>query len=99
MGHTQRKRVTWSWFLTDERTGGILSSYCGEDYDFVLLGHAAVKTRRYTNVSEKHIVSILRTKDNIVPDETKVAGNRSAQFRVTKAAQQSFRVTLWWLII
>jgi hypothetical protein len=29
-----------------------------------------------------------------VPNESKVAGNRSAQFRVTTVAQQSFRVTL-----
>jgi hypothetical protein len=35
-----------------------------------------------TDVSEKHTTSIFRVEDGSVPNETKVVGKRSDQFRV-----------------
>jgi len=46
-----------------------------------------------TKVMEEHI-SILRAEDDCVPNESKAVRNRSAQFRTTTVAQQSFHVTL-----
>jgi hypothetical protein len=43
---------------------------------------------------EKHTVSIVRAEDGSDLNEIKVMGSLSAQFNVTKVAQQLFHVTL-----
>jgi hypothetical protein len=46
------------------------------------------------SVLKKRAVSIFRAEDDSVENETTFMGKRSAQFRVTTIAQQSFDVTM-----
>jgi hypothetical protein len=62
--------------------------------DVVLVNCDTVQTREWiTSVSEKD-VSVFEAKDGSVPNETKVARNRSAQFRLITVALQLFPVSL-----
>jgi hypothetical protein len=50
-------------------------------------------------VSRKHPLSSYIAEGGSVYNETKIVGNSSAQFRVARVAQQSFRVTLCGLAV
>jgi hypothetical protein len=63
------------------KTKGEIWGQGGEHDDNVPLDcDVALTSKADTNISEKHSASIFRTKDDSVPNETKVSWNRSDQF-------------------